>query len=140
MSRRAAAACIAMWVSFSTAACAPPAPAVSASTGSVTSASQQGAERYEPPKLLTVGQPTLRGYWSAEAGREVKPQRIEVRVWVDELGRADLARVAVSGGGASENYQTIRDWLQAAVFQPARKDGQAVGAEFRMILRPQTGS
>lgn len=110
-------------------ACTSRAPGATGAGASATSASS----RTEPPRLMRGSAPELRMPSGSAAGNE--PIRIDYEVLVNATGQPDLRTLKVSGRGAAENREAIARWIRAAVFQPARRDGEPVAATFKGSLR-----
>jgi hypothetical protein len=55
-----------------------------------------------------------------------------ISVDVDATGKADLSTLQITGSAAELNRTIIRNWLRAATFQPAKKNGVPFRSRFNM--------
>ena len=65
--------------------------------------------------------------------------RLSIEVEVDESGRADVSTLKLMGSGVSDNQHAIRQWLEQALFAPARQNGVPVRGVFKASLEMGVG-
>ena len=63
--------------------------------------------------------------------------QLDIRVMVDSTGHAIPSTLKVVGVGARENEDAIRRWLVSSRFEPGRRNGQPVAAEFQYSRRAE---
>jgi hypothetical protein len=56
---------------------------------------------------------------------------IRIEVPIDAVGRPDVEALKVTGQGATDNRDVIRNWLLTARFQPAQHEGKPVPGVYR---------
>jgi hypothetical protein len=88
-----------------------------------------------PQMISTTRAPELRVPAGAPGQN---PVDVRIEVAVDVSGRADMSTLRVTGRGAAMNQTAIARWLEAARFEPARRDGQPVRGIFRTELAART--
>jgi hypothetical protein len=54
--------------------------------------------------------------------------RITVQVLIPADGRPDMSTFKITGFGAGENENALRQWMEGAVFKPAHRGTEAVDA------------
>lgn len=127
------------------AACASAAPRTDAALQaavSATAASATAESRVVPPRMLTKEpvriRRTERVIVSGPGGAPPpsmpgmrQPPDVSLRVDIDAEGRPDMGSLVISGSDAPDNRETLREWIQAARFAPATRDGVPVAGTFR---------
>jgi hypothetical protein len=59
---------------------------------------------------------------------------VTIAVDVNPNGKADLTTLSLRGSAAELNRKAITDWLRSATFRPAKRNGVAERAPFRMTM------
>lgn len=83
---------------------------------------------YVMPKLTSSPMMSMRS-------RSGGPFRGTIDIPIDASGRADVNAIRVTGSMDDLMRQSIRDWLDQAVFTPATRDGVPVAGIFTMRFR-----
>lgn len=106
-------------------------------TGAAACASSAPApDAYRPPELVSRQiPPSLKVPMTSSSGRA--PVRVTIEVVIDSIGQPDMTTFKVTGFGAAENEEALRQWIQQAAFTPAHRAGEAVAGLFQMKLQAQ---
>jgi hypothetical protein len=65
------------------------------------------------------------------------PVRVTIEVVIDSVGQPDMTTFKVTGFGAGENEEALRQWIQQAAFTPAHRGSEAVAGLFKMKIEAQ---
>jgi hypothetical protein len=55
---------------------------------------------------------------------EAPSSAVDLQVWVDTFGKADLRTLTFTGGTNDRFEAAVKQWLSTATFQPATENGQ----------------
>lgn len=79
----------------------------------------------QSPVMISRGAPPqLQVPMMSASGRS--PVRVTIHVLIEPDGRPDMSTFKVSGFGAAENEQALRQWIESAAFKPAHRGTEAV--------------
>lgn len=95
-----------------------------------SSGGARAADRVEPPRMTSRNAPPALSISSMSvSGRS--PLRVDVEVMIDETGRPVMSTFKVSGMGAPDNQEALREWIENASYRPAHRDGMPVPGLFK---------
>jgi hypothetical protein len=85
-----------------------------------------------PRMMSRAAPPQLRIPPSLPSGRP--SMRVDIEVLIDENGQPDMSTFKLTGFGAEENREALRNWIEQANYRPAYRGGEAIPGLYRTHL------